>query len=101
MPDSDTSSEINVNLYDNNGKIENKSETKKSSDTDYYFNMIANQNKTVADKVEESSSSDIAHSESSSDSSMTTSAPQRERSASLGVKFSPVPVPSILAKCTP
>ena len=26
MPDSDTSSEINVNLYDNNGKIDNKEE---------------------------------------------------------------------------
>jgi hypothetical protein len=57
MPDSNTSSEINVNLYDNNGKIDTKSENKKSSDTDYYFNMIANQNKTVADKPESSSSS--------------------------------------------
>jgi hypothetical protein len=81
MPDSDTSSEINVNLYDNNGKIENKSETKKSSDTDYYFNMLANQNKTVADKVEESSSSDIAHSESSSDSSKKTSSIKKNNSS--------------------
>ena len=81
MPDSDTSSEINVNLYDNNGKIENKSETKKSSDTDYYFNMIANQNKTVADKVEESSSSDIAHSESSSASSKKTSSIKKSNSS--------------------
>ena len=80
MPDSDTSSEINVNLYDNNGKIENKSETKKSSDTDYYFNMLANQNKTVADKVEQSSSSDIAHSESSSDSSKKTSSVKKNHS---------------------
>lgn len=64
MPDSDTSSEINVNLYDNNGKIDNKSEAKKSSDTDYYFNMIANQNKTVADKEEASSSSSIYGSDS-------------------------------------
>ena len=81
MPDSDTSSEINVNLYDNNGKIENKSETKKSSDTDYYFNMLANQNKTVADKVEESSSSDIAQSESSSDSSKKTSSIKKNNSS--------------------
>jgi hypothetical protein len=66
MPDSDTSSEVNVNLYDNNGKIDTKTEVKKSSDTDYYFNMLANQNKTVPDKVDVSSSSDIAHSESSS-----------------------------------
>jgi len=80
MPDSDTSSEINVNLYDNNGKIDNKSETKKSSDTDYYFNMLANQNKTVADKVEQSSSSDIAHSESSSDSSKKTSSVKKSHS---------------------
>ena len=66
MPDSDTSSEINVKLYDNNGKIENKTEVKKSSDTDYYFNMLANQSKTVADKPDISSSSEFAHSESSS-----------------------------------
>jgi len=82
MPDSDTSSEIKVNYYDNNGKIENKSETKKSSDTDYYFNMLANQNKTVADKVEQSSSSDIAHSESSSDSSKRTSSVKKHHSTS-------------------
>ena len=80
MPDSDTSSEINVNLYDNNGKIDNKSETKKSSDTDYYFNMLANQNKTVADKMEQSSSSDIAHSESSSNSSKKTSSIKKNNS---------------------
>jgi hypothetical protein len=73
MPDSDTSSEINVNLYDNNGKIDNKTETKKSSDTDYYFNMIANQNKTVAEKNETESSSDIARSSESKSSRKTSS----------------------------
>ena len=73
MPDSDTSSEINVNLYDNNGKIDNKEEMKKSSDTDYYFNMIANQNKTVAEKNETESSSEIARSSESKSSKRTSS----------------------------
>jgi hypothetical protein len=43
MPDSDTSTEINVKLYDKKGKInDNNTDNKKSSDTDYYFNLLAN-----------------------------------------------------------
>ena len=75
MPDSNTSSEINVNLYDNNGKIDTKSENKKSSDTDYYFNMLANQSKTVADKPESSSSSNY---ETDSDVSKKTSSVKKD-----------------------
>ena len=82
MPDSDTSSEINVNLYDNNGKIDNKTETKKSSDTDYYFNMIANQNKTVAEKNETESSSEIARSSESKSSKRTSSVKKDDSSES-------------------
>jgi len=82
MPDSDTSSEINVNLYDNNGKIDNKTETKKSSDTDYYFNMIANQNKTVAEKNETESSSEIARSSESKSTKRTSSVKKDDSSES-------------------
>ena len=43
MSDSETS-DININVIDNKGKVNNKSETKKSSDTDYYMNLLANEN---------------------------------------------------------
>jgi hypothetical protein len=71
MSISETSSELNINMYDKKGKINNKSETriktevKKSSDTDYYMNLLANDNKTVLDKHSISSESDIINSDSS------------------------------------
>ena len=48
--DSDTSADLNMNILDNTGeKIHiNKEDTQKkpeSSDTDYYLNLLANQNK--------------------------------------------------------
>jgi hypothetical protein len=66
MSDSETSTDINIDIIDNKGKISNKSETKKSSDTDYYMNLLANQNKTVPEKQEISSDSEIVNSDSSS-----------------------------------
>jgi len=67
MVDSDTSSEVNINMYDNKGKINStKSETKKSSDTEYYMNLLANGNKTVPEKKESMTESEIRDSESSS-----------------------------------
>jgi hypothetical protein len=65
MSDSETSSNINIDIIDNKGKISNKSETKKSSDTDYYMNLLANQNKTVPERQELSSESEIINSDSS------------------------------------
>ena len=73
---SDTSSEINLNFVDNNGnKIDlNKDETDKkintTSNTDMYFNMLANKSKEKEEVVVETSSVIQSSSESSdSDSS--------------------------------
>jgi hypothetical protein len=66
MSDSETSTDINIDIIDNKGKISNKSETKKSSDTDYYMNLLANQDKTVPQKQEVSSDSEIHNSDSTS-----------------------------------
>jgi hypothetical protein len=67
MPESDTSTEVNFKLYDKKGKInENMTENKKSSDTDYYFNLLANNDKTVPDKVINTESSEILNSDSES-----------------------------------
>jgi len=67
---SETSSENNINYLDNNGKkilSETKKETKKqTSDTDFYFDMVANKEKIVVPTHDESESSDIKISSSSS-----------------------------------
>lgn len=67
---SETSTENNINYLDNNGKkilSETKKETKKqTSDTDFYFNMVANKEKIVVPTLDESESSDIKISSSSS-----------------------------------
>ena len=66
MSHSETSVDINnIDIIDNKGKINTKSETKKSSDTDYYMNLMANPNKTVPDKQELSSESELVNSDSS------------------------------------
>ena len=62
---SETSTDINMDIIDIKGKINPKSETKKSSDTDYYMNLMANPNKTVPDKQEISSESELINSDSS------------------------------------
>ena len=66
MSHSETSVDIdNIDIIDNKGKINTKSETKKSSDTDYYMNLMANPNKTVPEKQEISSESELINSDSS------------------------------------
>lgn len=64
---SETSTDINMDIIDIKGKINPKSETKpaKSSDTDYYMNLMANPNKTVPEKQELSSESELVNSDSS------------------------------------
>jgi len=61
MPESDTSTEMNFNLYDKKGKINDSitDNNKKSSDTDYYFGLLANQDKTVPETQSISESSEI------------------------------------------
>ena len=66
MSHSETSVDINnIDIIDNKGKINTKSETKKSSDTDYYMNLMANPSKTVPEKQELSSESELINSDSS------------------------------------
>ena len=65
MSNSETSVDIKMDIIDSKGKINNKSETKKTSDTDYYMNLMANPNKTVPDKQELSSESELINSDSS------------------------------------
>ena len=65
MSNSETSTDINIDIIDNKGKINTKSETKKSSDTDYYLHLMANPNKTVPEKQEISSESELVNSDSS------------------------------------
>ena len=67
MSNSETSADINnIDIIDNKGTITTKFETKKSSDTDYYMNLLANQNKTVPEKQELSSDSELVKSDSAS-----------------------------------
>jgi hypothetical protein len=98
MSDSETSSEVNINMYDNKGKINStKSETKKSSDTDYYMNLLANGNKTLPEKKESISESDVRESESSSSrrstSSVGTSSKKSNTSRKSEKHFSSIPPP--------
>lgn len=66
MSHSETSVDINnIDIIDNKGKINTKSEIKKSSDTDYYMNLMANPSKTVPEKQELSSESELINSDSS------------------------------------
>lgn len=64
MSDSESSSDVTVKYQHLNGKhtIENKLNDKKpqSTDTDYYFNMIANPSKINNESVSSSESSEIA-----------------------------------------
>jgi len=88
MSDSETSSDVNanINIYDSKGKVNSKSEQKKSSDTEYYMNLIANNNKTVPEKLEVSSESEILKSDSSSSSKKTSSVESKSSSSSSSKK---------------
>ena len=81
---SDTSSEINVNYLDKNGnKLETKTEVKRqTSDTDFYFGMVANQEKVINLKSESSSDFDnIINSSTTSKKSSSSSSSKRSRSS--------------------
>ena len=83
---SDTSSELNVNYLDKNGnKLETKTEVKRqSSDTDYYFGMVANQEKIIDLKSASSSDLDniINSSTTSKKSSSSSESSKKSRSSS-------------------
>lgn len=70
---SETSSEVNINYQTNDGdSILNKPSKKpQTTDTDFYFNMIANPNKTVETNKNNSETSQLIRSSSSSDSDVT------------------------------
>jgi len=73
---SETSSENNINYHDTNGKkimSEIKHSKKESTETDFYFDMVANKEKIVVKSPENSESSDIKISSSSSSSSKSNS----------------------------
>ena len=87
MSNSETSTDINIDIIDNKGKINNKSETKKSSDTDYYLNLMSNPNKTVPE-------SDLVNSDSSASkktSSVKSSSSNSSRSSSKSKKSNSSP----------
>jgi hypothetical protein len=80
MPESDTSTEINFKVYDKKGKINENNDPKKTSETDYYFNLLANDDKTIPEKIERSESSEIP--ESDSESSRSTSSVKKHSETS-------------------
>ena len=98
---SETSSEININYLDNNGnKLSSNGNSdgkrpsssggkRQSSDTDFYFDMVANQNKVIIKESEESSESkaSIKSSSKSKDSSSSRS----RSSSSSSSKVSSIP----------
>jgi len=80
---SETSSENNIKYVDTNGRklINDKTEVKRqSTDTDFYFDMVANRDKIVIKSSEQSESSDIKI-ESSSRSSTETSKSSSSKSS--------------------
>ena len=74
MPDSESSSEVNITLHDKKGKIADQSDVKKSSETDMYFNLLANANKTVAEVSPHTDTSSIESDSSKSESVKSASA---------------------------
>ena len=91
MSDSDTSSDAHIAYHDSQGKnlLENKSKT---TDTDYYFNMLANPAKISNDKTVSESSilSDILNSNSNSSKSSNTSKSSKSKYENISIK-SPKP----------
>jgi len=82
---SDTSSENNINYHDTNGKkitSEIKPTKKESTETDFYFDMVANKEKIVVKTPEQSESSDIKISSSSSNSSKSSKTSNSKSSSS-------------------
>jgi hypothetical protein len=86
MSDSETSSDIKIKYENSNGDnlLEDKSNSKKvvSSDTDYYFNIIANPTKVIQKNKSESESSEFNNIlENNSESSNSSKSSNRHRSS--------------------
>ena len=81
MSDSETSSDVNINYQTNDGNnlLNNVQKKPQTTDTDYYFNMIANPNKLV-DESNTSETSQIIKSSSSSSSSSSGSSSSSKKS---------------------
>ncbi len=87
MSDSETSSsDVKVKYQNSNGDnlLEDKSNDKKqqTTDTDYYFNLIANPSKIISKKEQESESSDLNNILKETDSSSDSSKSSRSSSSS-------------------
>jgi hypothetical protein len=95
MSDSDTSSDAQIAYHDSQGKnlLENKSKT---TDTDYYFNMLANPVKISNDKTisESSALSDILNSNSSKSSRSSKSSKSSKSSRSSNAKYENISIRS-------
>ena len=70
---SDTSSDLNINFFDNANVLK-----KDTSETDYYLNLIANPNKTLIDQENSSSSLELSDTEKEKNSISSTSKPAFE-----------------------
>jgi hypothetical protein len=87
MSESETSSDIKVKYENSNGEnlLEDRNSSRKvlSSDTDYYFNIIANPNKVIQKKITESESSEFNNiiNENNSESSSSRSSKSKNRSS--------------------
>lgn len=89
MSESSSSSEMRVNYQDSKGQDLLDNKKPQSSDTDYYFNIIANQNKIMSIKNTESSSEFdemLKETESSSKSSSKSSSESRQRSENIQIE---------------
>ena len=73
MSDSETSSDIKVNYQNSNGEnLLDNSKKPQTTDTDYYFNMIANPNKIIQYNKPQTETSEIIKSNSSTSSTSST-----------------------------
>lgn len=85
MSDSETSTELNINYQTNDGDnlLDNmKNKKPQSTDTDYYFNMLANPGKIVNEPKKDSETSDVLRETSSSISSRRSSSSSKSRNSS-------------------
>ena len=110
--DSDTSADLNMNILDNTGEkihINNKEDNPKkpdSSDTDYYLNLLANQNKLndITDARSDTSLSEIIEDSDSEEHSSTQSARSSSNTSHANihkVSFSPKNSPKLSPKNSP
>lgn len=95
---SDTSSENNINYHDSNGRkimSEVKHTKKESTETDFYFDMVANKDKIVVKSPEHSESSDIKISSQSSTSKSSSSSSRKSSLSKSSSSKSSVKKPNV------